>query len=98
MDNESAFISYYDEHAQQVKFCVVPRALVQSAISRALSISIPPDVEAASSAEITDEDAGKLGGMALLCHTKAHPELRARLRITTAAPIDWTPVRPTDAE
>ena|GEM_PF-3175002 len=43
MSNESAFISYYDEQTQQIKFCVVQRASVQTAIDRALTIPVPPD-------------------------------------------------------
>jgi hypothetical protein len=91
---ESAFISYYDEHTQQVKFCVVPRARVQSAIDRALAIPVPPDASENADGQLTDEDARKLGGIAILCHTKAHPELLPRLQITTEAPMNWTPTKP----
>ena len=94
MSNESAFISYYDEQTQQIKFCVVQRASVQTAIDRALTIPVPPDTPENSDTPITDEIARKLGGMAILCHTKAHPELRTRLQITTEAPMVWTPPKP----
>lgn len=91
---EVAFISFYDEYTGQVKFCIVPRAQVQGVIDRALTISVPPDAPEHSTAPLTDEDARKLGGMALLCHANKHTELRDRLEITTAAPIDWSPTRP----
>ncbi|MBC8740813.1 hypothetical protein F6X40_29785 [Paraburkholderia sp. UCT31] len=94
VSNESAFISYYDEQTQQIKFCVVQRAHVQSAIDRALTIPVPPDAPENSDTPITDEDARKLGSMAMLCHTKAHPELRARRQVTTEAPLVWTQVKP----
>jgi hypothetical protein len=40
---QSAFISFYDEHGGQVKFCVVPRQFFQSTIDRVPAISVPPD-------------------------------------------------------
>jgi hypothetical protein len=94
--HESAFISFYDEASGQVKFCVVLRDRVQAAIDRALTMSVPPDAPEHSQELITDEDARKLGGMAILVHAKAHPELRERLRITTEAPMNWTPTKCSD--
>jgi hypothetical protein len=94
VSNESAFISYYDEETQQIKFCVVPRARVQAAIDRALTLAVPPDSPENFDAPITNEDAHKLGCMALLCHTKAHPELQSRLQITAGAPMEWAPIKP----
>ncbi|NML33413.1 hypothetical protein [Paraburkholderia antibiotica] len=91
---ESAFISFYDKETGQVKFCVVLRERVQAAIDRALTLTLPPDAPDHSQAPFTDEDARKLGAMALLAHGNAHPELRERLEITTEAPMDWTPVEP----
>ncbi|SDR21599.1 hypothetical protein SAMN05445850_3344 [Paraburkholderia tuberum] len=43
---------------------------------------------------VTDEDARKLGGMAILIQAIAHPELRERLKITTEQPMDWAPAKP----
>jgi hypothetical protein len=92
--NEVAFISFYDEDAQQLKFCIVPRAHVQTSIDRALVMSVPPNAPEHSNEPITDEDARKLGGMAYLCHAKEHAELRERLQITTEEPMNWSPARP----
>jgi hypothetical protein len=90
--NEVAFVTFYDEETQQVKFSVVPRSHVRAAIDSSLALTIPPNAPDDASVTITDEDARRLGGMALLCHTKHHPELRDRLQITTAAPMNWAPV------
>ncbi|MFC0402856.1 hypothetical protein [Paraburkholderia rhizosphaerae] len=97
-DTEIAFISFYDEDTQQVKFCVVPRSRVRLVIDSALALPIPPDAPGDAAVQITDEDARKLGAMALLCHTKRHPELRDRLRITTEAPLEWAPLTPPSTE
>lgn len=94
VSNESAFISYYDQETQQIKFCVVPRARVQVAIDRALTLAVPPDSPENSDAPITNEDAHKLGCMALLCHTKAHPELELRLQTIAGGPVEWAPIKP----
>ncbi|MFM0720904.1 hypothetical protein PQQ53_12225 [Paraburkholderia strydomiana] len=71
--SELALISFYDEESGQVKFCVVPRSHVEASVERAVTISVPPDAAEHSSAPITDEDARKLDGMALLCHAKHMP-------------------------
>lgn len=91
--NEVAFVTFYDEGTQQVKFCVVPRSQVRVAIDASLVLTVPPHVPDDDAAVIiTDEDARRLGGMALLCHTKHHPELRDRLQITTDTPLSWSSV------
>ncbi|WP_239482951.1 hypothetical protein [Paraburkholderia sp. C35] len=90
MNNEVAFVSFYDETTAQIKFCLVSRSAVQGAIDNALVMTVPPDASEHSVDPITDEDARKLGGMALLCHGKAHPELLGRLKIATEAPLNWT--------
>jgi hypothetical protein len=86
----------YDEDAQQLKMFTVLQREVQSVIdlenARGGGMTFPPDAEARSTAPLTDEDARKLGGMAMLLQAAAHPELRERLQITTAAPMDWSPV------
>lgn len=91
---QTAFVSFYDEHSGQVKFCVVPRQLVQSAIDRVMAISVPPDAPEHSDMPFTDEDARKLGGIAIMAIAGANPELRSRLRITTEAPVEWTSSKP----
>ncbi|SMG45151.1 hypothetical protein [Paraburkholderia susongensis] len=93
---QTAFIAFFDEHTGQVKFCVVPRQFVQSAIDRVMTISVPPDAPEHSDTPFTDEDARKLGGIAVLTIAGANPELQERLQITTEAPMEWTPPeRPT---
>jgi len=91
---EFAFISFYDEATQQVKFCVVPRAQIQASIDRALVLSAPPDAPERPTDPITDEDARKLGGIAYMCHAREHVELRERLQITTEEPMNWSPTPP----
>nr|WP_158902596.1 hypothetical protein [Burkholderia sp. L27(2015)] len=91
---EFAFISFYDEVTQQVKFCVVPRAHVQASIDRAVILNAAPDAPEHSSDPITDEDARKLGGIAYMCHAREHLELRERLQITTEEPTNWSPTPP----
>jgi hypothetical protein len=92
----------YDEDAQQLKMFTVFQREVQSVIDRENArgggMTFPPDAEEHSTAPLTDEDARKLGGMAMLLQASAHPELRERLQITTAAPMNWSPVaRPPEA-
>ncbi|WP_028220594.1 hypothetical protein [Paraburkholderia oxyphila] len=91
---QTAFITYFDEHSGQVKFCVVPRHFVQSAIDRVMCISVPPDAPEHTDSPFTDEDARKLGGMAILAIAGANPELQARIQITTEMPMEWKPTKP----
>ena len=90
---EVAFVSFYDSDTGQVRFCIVPRSRVQGAIENALVLNIPPSAPDDSRDPLTDEDARKLGGMALLCHGKEHPELRDRLKITGGESVTWTSAR-----
>lgn len=87
-------IIFYDEDAQQPKMCTVLQREVQSIIdrenARGRGMTFPPGAEAHSTAPLTDEDARRLGGMAMLLQAAAHPELRERLQITTAAPMNWS--------
>lgn len=89
-DRQTAFITFYDEETGQVKFCVVPRPLVQTAISRVMAIAVPPDAPEHSTAAFTDDDARKLGGMAIMALSGPNPELRSRLQISTETPVDWS--------
>jgi len=89
---EVAFVSFYDSDTDQVRFCIVPRSRVQSAIDNALVMNVPPSAPDDSRDPLTDEDARKLGGMALLCHGKQHPELRERLKFAGAESVSWTAV------
>ncbi|EEA02567.1 conserved hypothetical protein [Burkholderia sp. H160] len=91
---DRASIIFYDTDTQQLKMCTVSRVHVQAAIDRALAITIPPDAPENSPLPVTDEDARKLGGMAILIQAMAHPELRERLQITTERPMDWAPAKP----
>src|ERR1700687_3379159 len=89
---DTACITFYDEKIQTVRTCTVPRSHVQTAIDRALVLNVPPDAPEHSDQPITNEDARKLGGMAYLILATNYPELRARLKITTAEPINWSPI------
>ena len=89
-----ASILYYDEDTQQLKICTVPRSRVQAIIDNASPMTIPPDAPEHSTSAITDEDARQLGSMAILIQAMAHLELRQRLQITTAEPMDWSPIKP----
>ncbi|CAB3782075.1 hypothetical protein LMG28614_01362 [Paraburkholderia ultramafica] len=90
-----ATIVFYDEETQQLKLCTVFRREVQVVIDRELArsggMTIPPDASEHSTQPIGDEDARKLGAMAILMQAGVHEELRNRLHITTAEPIDWSP-------
>ncbi|NIF55826.1 hypothetical protein [Burkholderia sp. Ax-1724] len=90
IDRQTAFITFYDEQTGQVKFCVVPRPFVQTAINRVMAITVPPDAPEHSSAPFTDDDARKLGGMAIMALSGPNPELRSRLQISTEAPVNWS--------
>lgn len=93
-----ATIIFYDEDSQQLKMCTVFRREIQVAIDREIArtggTTIPPDAPEHSTQPIGDEDARKLGSMAILMQAFAHPELRERLQITTAEPVNWTPMKP----
>lgn len=93
-----ATIVFYDEHAQQLKICTVFRREVQAVIDREIArsggMSIPPNAEEHGAEPIGDEDARKLGAMAILMQAGVHEELRDRLRLTTAEPIDWVAPKP----
>ena len=100
MDKQArATIIFYDDETEQIKLCTVFRKEVQAVIDREIArsggMTIPPGAEAHEAQPITDEDARKLGGLAILMQAGAHPELRERLQITTAEPVDWTsPLHP----
>ncbi|AIP70963.1 hypothetical protein [Burkholderia pseudomallei] len=93
-----ATIVFYDEDSEQIRMCTVLRKEVQAVIDREMArsggMTIPPDAEPNDARPITDEDARKLGGIAILMQAGAHPKLRERLQITTAEPVTWTPIRP----
>ncbi|WP_322053589.1 hypothetical protein [Paraburkholderia bannensis] len=93
-----ATIIFYDEDVQQLRMCTVFRREVQSVIDREIARSggmmVPPDAEEHGSQPIGDEDARRLGAMAILMQAGVHAELRERLQITTAEPIDWTTPKP----
>ncbi|NIF76560.1 hypothetical protein F3J20_03970 [Paraburkholderia sp. Cy-641] len=88
-----ASIIFYDEDAQQLMICNVFRRDVQGVIDNALArtggMRVPPDEADHSMRPLTDEDARKLGGLAILVQAGVHPELRERLQITTAEPVNW---------
>lgn len=97
-----ATIVFYDEGTRQLRACTVFRREIQGVIDRELArgsgMTIPPGAAEPGQTPVTDEDARKLGAFAILMQAGAHPELRARLQITTAAPMDWTLVRRPDSE
>ncbi|MCC8396893.1 hypothetical protein LJ656_30410 [Paraburkholderia sp. MMS20-SJTR3] len=89
-----ASIVFYDEDAQQLMICHVFRHEVQSvidgAIARTGGMRVPPDEPDHRTRPLTDEDARKLGGLAMLVQAGVNPELRERLQITTAEPVRWS--------
>jgi hypothetical protein len=93
-----ATIVFYDDETQQLRMCTVFRREVQGVIDRELArsggMTIPPDAQEHSSQPIGDEDARKLGALAILMQAGVHDELRKRLQITTAEPVNWTPTKP----
>ncbi|CAN7404364.1 hypothetical protein LJR230_002444 [Trinickia sp. LjRoot230] len=93
-----ATIVFYDEDLEQIRTCTVFRKDVQAVLDREIArsggMTIPPGAQVHDASALTDEDARQLGGLAILTQAGAHPELRARLQITTAAPVSWEPVRP----
>ncbi|MBR8342587.1 hypothetical protein [Burkholderia ambifaria] len=97
-----ATIVFYDEDTEQVTLCTVFRNDVQAVLDREMNagvaITIPPHAEPNDGCPITDEDARRLGGMALLMQAGVHPELRERLKFAEAGSVDWSPVRRPDAD
>ncbi|MEX3810172.1 hypothetical protein AB3X96_07870 [Paraburkholderia sp. BR13439] len=93
-----ATIIFYDEQTQQLKMCTVFRREVQTVIDREIArsggMTIPPGAEEYGTEPIGDEDARKLGAMAILMQAGVHVELRERLQITTAEPINWDKQKP----
>jgi hypothetical protein len=87
-----ATIIFYDEEAQQLKQINIFRRDVQSAIDREMARGMPMTIPFPAEDEhtpLTDEDARKLGCMAFLQQASVFPEVRARLRITLAEPVNW---------
>ncbi|WP_244829524.1 hypothetical protein [Caballeronia sp. TF1N1] len=95
-----ASIVIYDEDAGQLKLFNVFRKDVQSIIERELArsggVTIPPTAIEHGNEPITDEDARKLGCIAILMQASVHTDLRDRLAITTSEPVDWKPVQRPD--
>ncbi|MGF6484818.1 hypothetical protein [Paraburkholderia sp. JPY419] len=93
-----ATIIFYDEQTQQLKMCTVFRREVQTVIDREIArsggMTIPPGAEEYGTEPIGDEDARKLGAMAILMQAGVHVELRERLQITTAEPVNWDKQKP----
>ena len=86
---EKALVTFYDEQTHSLKVCAVSKASIQSSIDQALILDMPPEQPDEA---ITDEHARQLGGMAVLLLATGIPELRARIRITTEEPMDWSPI------
>ncbi|SAL28271.1 hypothetical protein AWB74_01261 [Caballeronia arvi] len=96
-----ATIVFYDEDSQQVKLISVFRREVQAVIDKEVArsggMTIPPSAEDRGAEPLTDEDARKLGCITLLMQAGVHPELRERLRLTLAEPINWNkPPKPAE--
>lgn len=93
-----ATIVFYDEDVQQLKMCTVFRREVQTVIDREMArsggMTIPPDAHEHSPEPIGDEDARKLGAMAILMQAAVHAELRDRLRLTSGEPVNWGEHKP----
>lgn len=91
---QRASIVFYDKDTGQLKLCNVLRSKVQTVLNSAMSMPVPPESSEHSDQPITDEDARQLGGMLILLQGFVNPELRDRLQISTAAPVNWTPAKP----
>lgn len=91
-----ASIIFYDERTQQLKMCTVFRHKVQAVIDEEIAwngdMTIPPGAQANAMQPVRDEDARRLGAMAILMQAGVHVELRERLQITTEATMDWTSI------
>lgn len=98
---QRATIVYYDEDTGQVTLCTVFRRDIEAVLRReaqnGVTLTIPPHAEPKDGCPITDEDARRLGGIALLMQATANPELRGRLKFEEAQPINWSPVQRPDA-
>ncbi|MDR5743685.1 hypothetical protein QCE73_11040 [Caballeronia sp. LZ029] len=99
-DRRRATIVFYDEDSQQLQVCTVRRDAVQSAIAERTAagfvFNLPADRADRCSEPVTDEHARLIGCMAILSQAQAHPELRPRLQITTANPMNWEPIERPD--
>jgi hypothetical protein len=93
-----ATIVFYNEETRQLQLCTVFREEIKDAIDRQIkrhsAMNLPLGAADDSADPITDETLRQIGGMAVLNQASVHPELRARLQITTGAPIDWKPANP----
>jgi hypothetical protein len=93
-----ATIVFYNEETRQLQLCTVFREEIKGAIDRQIerrsAMNLPLGAADDSADPITDETLRQIGGMAVLNQASVHPELRARLQITTEAAIDWTPANP----
>lgn len=93
-----ATIVFYDEDTEQVTLCTVFRKDIQSVLDRELNagvaITIPPHAEPNDGCDITDEDARRLGGIALLMQAGVHTELRDRFKFKDADSVDKSPIKP----
>ncbi|KVR21649.1 hypothetical protein WK13_34495 [Burkholderia ubonensis] len=94
---QRATIVYYDEDTEQVTLCTVFRRDIETVLrreaSQGVTLTIPPHAEPNDGCPITDEDARRLGGIALLMQATANPELRDRLQFKTEGPMDYSPVK-----
>jgi hypothetical protein len=91
-----AVIVIYDEDTQQMKLLSVARRSIAATIDKELArsggMNIPLGAEDGGEEGLTDEDARRVGCLAMLMHAAVHPEIRNRLKITTAEPVDWGPI------
>ena len=90
-----ASIVFYDEESQQLKLITVSRhelqAVIDKEMARSGGMTIPPTAEDGDTEPLTDEDARRLGCMVMLMQAYDYPEFRARLKVSTAEPVDWDP-------
>ncbi|WP_233839187.1 hypothetical protein [Paraburkholderia sp. ZP32-5] len=79
MVQDLAVVFIYDDHTDTLKMSNVSRRAIQSTLDRAMFIDIPEGPET----PLDDESARRLGALALRCLGEAHPDLAARLNLST---------------
>jgi hypothetical protein len=88
---DNAFVTYYDENRDVFRYTWLRRSNIQPFLDRAAVDDLPVPQPGGI---IGDEEARKLGGLAILTLVGRRPDFRNRLQISTATPIDPVVVSP----
>ncbi len=88
---DNAFVTYYDENRDVFRYTWLRRSNIQPFLDRATVDDLPVPQPGGI---IGDEEARKLGGLAILTLVGRRPDFRNRLRTSTATPIDPVVVPP----